>query len=705
MDPNEHQPGEESPEHQRIGHTLENRYRILEVLASGGMGVVYRGQRIGLNRTVAIKFLHADFASNPQARDRFERELQAMSRLTHPNCVSVIDYGIADSPFIVMEFVTGRTLKDVLADEGRVQPTRALFIVGQILNALAHAHSQDMVHRDIKPANVVLASVEGVMDHVYVLDFGLAKFLSGAAKDKNELTASWMVLGTPAYMSPEQARAETVGAATDIYATGVLLFELLTGSKPFYAENPIDTIQLHQTAPVPSIRDRLPEGDFSAELDEVVQTALAKDPARRFASATAFAEALDDVPEATPTLTSIRLRAMTPIPRPRAESAPLDAAPGGVAGIDTAVMAGGRAGGNTPGSAHPPSTTVSLNNSDIQVVSSAPILLPRPPHAATPSPAPESRAPAVETRAEEHVPATPSNTAARAAAAARAPRSGSRAARVVLASMLLAFAAVVGWYATRDEVPASAKPTPPAQAKDTKSPDSPPVPATGKERPGDERPAPPGPTAPVPEQVAAALPDAATANAPEQVAVATPDAGSAVATPDEQVAGLAPGEATDPAAPPDETAADQPGTQPRAGADDKDAGDNRIKDVEQLVQKGRRDEAIRRIVQLRRTDFPNSGYLAYMLGNLYFQKQQWSNGLEAYEDALRLKPDYRGYARLNENAIRAFSNNKTWAKARALFTGRIRQAGLKYLRQAAQSDKNLVVRNRAKQVITAINRR
>jgi serine/threonine protein kinase len=703
MDPNQQQPGEESPEHQRIGHTLENRYRIHEVLAQGGMGVVYRGERIGLNRPVAIKFLHANFAANPQARERFERELQAMSRLTHPNCVSVIDYGIADSPFIVMEFVTGRTLKDVLAEEGRVQPTRALFIVNQILGALAHAHSQDMVHRDIKPANVVLASVEGVMDHVYVLDFGLAKFLSSAAKDKNELTASWMVLGTPAYMSPEQARAETIGAATDIYATGVLLFELLTGSKPYYAENPIDTIQLHQTAPVPSIRDRLPEGDFSPELDQVVQTALAKDPARRFASATAFAEALDDVPEATPTRTSTRLRALTPMPRPRTESSPPDAG-SGLAGMATAVMVAGQAGGDRSDSAGAPSPTVSLHNSDIQVVSSTPIVVLGSPRSDTPPPTPERRAPTVETRAEARVPAVPASTvaAARAPAVARSPRSGSRAARVVLASMLLAFAAVVGWYATRDEVPKSAKPTVPA-AGDTKSPDSPAAPATGKERPGEERPAPPGPTAPVQEQVAAALPDAAPTNAPEPVAVATPDAGSAVATPEEQIAGPAAG---DEPAVPDETAEDQPSTQPRtAGADDKDTRDTRIKDVEQLVKKGRLDEAIRRIVELRRTDFPKSGYLAYMLGNLYFQKQQWSNGLEAYEDALRLKPEYRSYAKINQNAIRAFSNNKTWAKAKALFTGQIRQAGLKYLRQAAQSDKSSVVRARAKQVITALSRR
>jgi serine/threonine protein kinase len=701
MDPNQHEPNGATSEQDRIGHTLENRYRIHEVLARGGMGVVYRGERLGLNRPVAIKFLHADFAANPQARERFERELQAMSRLTHPNCVSVIDYGIADSPFIVMEFVTGRTLKDVLADEGRVQPLRALFIVSQILGALAHAHSQDMVHRDIKPANVVLASVEGVMDHVYVLDFGLAKFLSGAAKDKNELTASWMVLGTPAYMSPEQARAEPIGAATDIYATGVVLFELLTGTKPFYAENPIDTIQLHQTAPVPSIRDRLPEADFSDELDHVVQTALAKDASKRFASATAFAEALDDVPEATPTLTSTRLRALTPPPRLRTEPPrPADDA-AGQGGIATAVLISGHAAADTPDAGDGRPATVSLSNSDIQVVSSAPIMLARPAHAATLAPTPESRAATPDAPAEAPVPASASGAAVAdrspaASRALRAARSGSRVARVMLASMLLAVAAVVAWYATSDDVLQSVDLARPGPAGDKAQTDPAPAPATQneKDRPGDT--VPPSPTAPVRGQTAAAPPDAAPAKAQEQVAVVSPDAAPEPATPDEQAAG---GEIVEPSpATPDEATEDQPQTR-TAGAD------NPIKDIERLVQQGRRDEAIRRILHLRRTDFPRSAYLAYMLGNLYFEKKQWGNGLEAYEDAIRLKRDYRSHATLNENAIRAFSHQQTWPKARALFVGQIRQAGLKYLRQAAQSDRNRLVRDRAKQVMSAINRR
>jgi serine/threonine protein kinase len=688
MDPNQHGQNADAPEQERIGHTLENRYRILEVLAQGGMGVVYRGERIGLNRPVAIKFLHANFAGNTQARERFERELQAMSRLTHPNCISVIDYGIADSPFIVMEYVTGRTLKDVLTEEGRLAPLRALFIVSQILGALAHAHSQEMVHRDIKPANVVLASVEGVMDHVYVLDFGLAKFMSSAAKDKNELTASWMVLGTPAYMAPEQARGETVGAATDIYATGVLLFELLTGSKPFYSDNPIETIQLHQSAPVPSIRERLPAGGFSLELDVVVQTALAKDPGRRFASATAFAEALDDVPEATTTRASTRLRAMTPPARLRADSVHAGsdvAALVDQGGIATAILDSGAGAQQPPGAQASVADTVPLSNSDIQVVSSAPILLPR-------TERPPTRAPAAEAvRA-------PGKVGAPIAGATAPTSAGNGIARLLLACVFLAVAGVVTWYATSEEAvqPAEiAQPAPEPPGSDTALVPSGPV---AQKDPAANDPSAAASAPPVQEQTPPP-PDARPALIQEQVAVAPPDAAVATAPAQGEQAGT-----SDTATPTPGSAETSRAQPPRPRAHAAGAIDD-IDDIDRLIQQGRRDEAIRGILQLRRTNFTRSGYLAFMLGNLYFEKQQWSNGLTAYNDALRLKPEYRSNATLNENVIRAFSHKQTWPKAKTLFLGPIRSAGLKYLRTAAQSDKNAVVRDRAKQIITALNGR
>jgi serine/threonine-protein kinase len=679
---------EKGPEYARIGSTLENRYRLLDVLAQGGMGVVYRGERIGLNRTVAVKFLHASFAANAQARDRFERELQAMSRLTHPNCVSVIDYGIADSPFIVMEYVTGRTLKDVLAENGPLPPARALYIASQILAALAHAHSQDMVHRDIKPANIILADVEGTLDHVYVLDFGLAKFMSSAAKD--DLTASWMVLGTPAYMSPEQGRAESIGAATDIYATGVVLFELLTGTKPYNADNPIDTIHQHQFAPVPSIRERLPEADFSAELDETLQIALAKDPGQRFASAQLFAEALDLVPEAVPTRTSTRLRALTAPPgRGRAESAQLGSS-GGVsqAALATALLGIAPAVTESPRTPAPGGGTVSLNNSDIQVVSSAAIVIASPAHTAAPiTPPTAARSETAEPPETPVEPAASPPAVTPAAPARPRPRGSTR--WLVLASMFLTVAGLVTWYATRHEV---------LQPTDTSS------------RPGDELTAAPPATEPGPARTGhderaargaqttarkPALPGQASATTPSPAETAQPQRPAQLpASPDGQVAAAA---ATTPDPAPAEA---QTPAKPPAPAE---APIDSIADVERLIQQGRRDDAIQGILRLRRTTFPRSGYLAYLLGNLYFDKMYWADGLDAYFDAIKFTPQYKSNANINENAIRALSHDQARHKAAALFTEHIRRAGLKYLRKAAASDKNPKVRQRAKALIPRIS--
>ncbi|MEM9490303.1 MAG: protein kinase, partial [Myxococcota bacterium] len=296
---------------ERVGTILQGRYRIIERLAAGGMGVVYRGERLKLERTVAIKFLHATFANDADAMARFEREAVVMGKLNHPGCVSVIDFGFDDAPYVVMDFITGRNLKQLLNDEGRLSPARALHITSQILAALAHAHKIGLVHRDIKPANVMLTNVEGTVDHVYVLDFGLAKFSTGGLN--NDITASYVVVGTPAYMSPEQARGKDLSEASDIYSTGVLLFELLTGSKLYHGESPVETLQMHLTAPIPSLRSRAPDGQFSSELEALVERSLAKSPDARFHSATDFAEALLAVPEAAqmPRSISAELRAQS----------------------------------------------------------------------------------------------------------------------------------------------------------------------------------------------------------------------------------------------------------------------------------------------------------------------------------------------------------------------------------------------------------
>jgi eukaryotic-like serine/threonine-protein kinase len=280
----------------RIGAVLQGRYRVLARLGQGGVGVVYRGERIGLERPVAIKFLSPSAAAQKQFRERFEREAMAMSKLRHPHCVPVIDFGLADlgGPYIVMELAAGKTL-GALLDAGPLPPVRAVRLCRQVLAGLAHAHAEGIVHRDLKPENILVEEVVGSGDHARILDFGFAKLLEGAS------SASWstasIAVGTPSYMSPEQARGEEVDVRTDLYSAGILLFEMLTGKRPFIADDAFSILQLHLKQPPPALRDIHPAGSFSKPLEAVVRRALSKQPAERHASALEMADALLAVPE------------------------------------------------------------------------------------------------------------------------------------------------------------------------------------------------------------------------------------------------------------------------------------------------------------------------------------------------------------------------------------------------------------------------
>ena len=279
------------PPDPRIGSVLQGRYRVLAKLASGAMGVVYRGERVQLGRPVAVKFLHPWIAAQQAFLSRFENEAKAMSRLLHPHCVSVIDFGVEGSPFLVMDFVTGRTLRDLML-EGRLPVGRALRIVHQLLAGLAHAHAQGIVHRDLKPENLILSDEEGLEEHLRILDFGLAKLRDGPA-----MTAG-LAVGTPSYMSPEQSGAEgAIDARTDLYAVGIVLFELLAGRKPFRSENVGELILMQRESPPPLLRQAAPGAGISAELEALVAKAMAKSPAERFQSAGELAAALDATPE------------------------------------------------------------------------------------------------------------------------------------------------------------------------------------------------------------------------------------------------------------------------------------------------------------------------------------------------------------------------------------------------------------------------
>jgi beta-lactam-binding protein with PASTA domain/tRNA A-37 threonylcarbamoyl transferase component Bud32 len=259
---------------------LGGRYQLGEVLGYGGMAEVFRGRDIRLGRDVAVKVLRADLARDPSFINRFRREAQAAASLNHPAVVSVYDTGEEDAtPYIVMEFVDGRTLRDVIRQDGRLMPRRALEIVAAVCAALEYSHRAGIVHRDIKPGNVMLTPTGDVK----VMDFGIARALAATAATATQTAA---VMGTAQYLSPEQARGELVDARSDVYSTGVLLYELLTGAPPFQGDSPVAVAYQHvREEPVPP-SDVDP--DLPASLDAVVMKSLAKNPANRYQSAGEF---------------------------------------------------------------------------------------------------------------------------------------------------------------------------------------------------------------------------------------------------------------------------------------------------------------------------------------------------------------------------------------------------------------------------------
>lgn len=278
--------------------TLAGRYAISEYLGQGGMSTVYRGTDVKLGRQVAIKVMRANLASDEQFRTRFRQEAQAASRLAHPGIVRVLDAGDdliqtgegpQRLPFIVMEFVDGKNLRE-LADEGRLSQAEACRVVDAVLGALEYSHRAGIVHRDIKPANIMITR----SGQVKVMDFGIARAVSETSSTVQQTTA---ILGTAAYFSPEQAKGETVDIRTDLYSTGVLLYELLTGDVPFRGETAVAVAYQHVSERPQPPSERDPE--ISPALDRVILHSLAKDRTRRFQSASEFREALRLAAEGT----------------------------------------------------------------------------------------------------------------------------------------------------------------------------------------------------------------------------------------------------------------------------------------------------------------------------------------------------------------------------------------------------------------------
>ena len=271
-----------------MSRILANRYEVGELIGAGGMADVYEGRDTRLSRPVAIKILRSDLARDPAFLARFRREAQAAAGLNHPAIVSVYDTGEEATengllPFIVMEQVNGKTIREIIRSGERLPITRAIAVIRGILEALEYSHKNGIVHRDIKPANVMLTTAGDVK----VMDFGIARALDDASAT---VTHAWTVVGTANYLSPEQARGEVADSRSDIYSVGCLLYELLTGRPPFLGDTPVAIAYQHVSAeytPVSELNEELPPG-----VDNIISGALSKDPLARYQSAR---EMLDDV--------------------------------------------------------------------------------------------------------------------------------------------------------------------------------------------------------------------------------------------------------------------------------------------------------------------------------------------------------------------------------------------------------------------------
>ena len=287
----------------RSGMTV-GKYRLHEIVGRGGMGVVYRAEHVYIGREVAVKILHEGYGAREDSIKRFLREARAASLINHPNIVEVTDFGKATdgTVFFVMELLVGEPLDAVLARDRRLDLLRAITICNQLAAALGAAHSKGIIHRDLKPENVMLIQREGRrellrrvnddsgahdiseretrFDFVKILDFGVAK-VREPDTDKGRVTQAGVVFGTPEYMAPETARIGFSDARSDIYALGVMFFEMLTGMVPFTGEAPVDVMMKQVNEEVPRLHDVAPDAEITEETETMIRRALAKDPEQR----------------------------------------------------------------------------------------------------------------------------------------------------------------------------------------------------------------------------------------------------------------------------------------------------------------------------------------------------------------------------------------------------------------------------------------
>ncbi len=267
-----------------LGKVVDGRYRVLEVIGRGGMGVVYRVEHLRMGKVAAMKVLHRELVNDRDAIERFEREAAAVSRLQHPHTVQVFDFGQTQGAlYLIMEYVRGLDLAHIINRDGAMPWARAAPILAQICGALQEAHELGVVHRDLKPENVLIGRTTGGRDFAKVLDFGLAKVdgrqLPSADTDRQE------IIGTPYFMSPEQIRGDEVDARSDIYSFGALMFNLLTGQNLYTAANAVGVLTKHLTSEPDAPSQRAPKMGIDPRVDHLCRKALAREPSQRWQSA------------------------------------------------------------------------------------------------------------------------------------------------------------------------------------------------------------------------------------------------------------------------------------------------------------------------------------------------------------------------------------------------------------------------------------
>jgi len=266
-----------------VGTCLMGKYDIIDVIGHGGMGVVYKGRQVLMDRTVAIKMLQSQHIADSMSVKRFHQEGKAASKMNHPHIITVYDFGVTPTsgqPFIVMDYLLGTDLSTIIKDEGQLGVERSLKILSQSTDALDHAHRMGVIHRDLKPSNIMLIDYEDEKDFVKVVDFGVAKLIS-AGGEQQRLTQMGEVCGSPVYMSPEQCQGHELDNRSDIYSMGIVIYETLTGRLPILGRTMVETMGKHITEAPPRFKEVRPDLYIPERLEAVVFKALAKDPADR----------------------------------------------------------------------------------------------------------------------------------------------------------------------------------------------------------------------------------------------------------------------------------------------------------------------------------------------------------------------------------------------------------------------------------------